>query len=84
MTWDGSGNPFYSEKTQAEIHLQALRPRNLPADGSDGRQPLMVSFSGSAAQNGPGTLSEPTGKGRDGMNAGLLGLFSLQNMGTTG
>ena len=76
-------NPFYSEKVQEECRLRALRPRTLPVDGDD--RPLMESFSGiAAAQGNPGTLFEPTGKGRGGMNAGLLGPLQPTEYGNNG
>ena len=51
---DGVVNPFYSEKLQSELRLQALRPLELPRD-DEGAQPVAAGRCGSAAQaNGKG------------------------------
>jgi len=59
------GNPWYSEKAQAECRLQAFRPADLPTS-PDGGGSMMEPLQSSAGGEGQlfQTAMGPTGKGR--------------------
>ena len=58
-------NPFWSDRVQAEVHLDAARPTGLP-HGVDGMEPPIKNSPGDAGQFRQGIVNAPTGKGRGG------------------
>ena len=66
-----TSNPFYSEKVQLEMQLEANRPSDLPRRSSGAIGMEITSSSPGVGGSLQGAIG-PTGKGRGGHSAGLL------------
>lgn len=66
-----TSNPFYSEKVQLEMQLEANRPSDLPRRSSGAIGMEITSSSPGVGGSLQGAIG-PTGKGRGGQSAGLL------------